>query len=225
MYRNTWLARLTVAAIAVGPSISAQVADRTVAVVGDQSITASEASLQARLEAMANGVVYVDSPEIIQASLGRLIDQRLIANDIQLTGRPPVSQQQRSAALGQLKEQDFGGLDFTSALKKYNVTTEQALDFFVRQVEFTRYIDFRFRIGQTIDDEALRQLYASKYERTPNREAPEFDEVREALRAELLSATVESRLEQHIRQLRADNRVVRLGPIDRTAVAEGGGQL
>ena len=136
-----------------------------------------------------------------------------------------MSLDERSEALAQLKTQVFGELDFASALEKYDVTAEQALDFFVSQVEFTRYVHFRFRIGQSVDDAALRELYASKYGRVPNRDAPELDEIRAELREELLSVTVERRLVQHIRQLRADNRVVRLRSIDRAAVAKPGGQL
>ncbi len=222
---KTLLARLTLTAVALSSSISAQFVDRSVAIVGDQSITASEVALQARLQAMANGVVYVDSPELRDASLSRLIDQRLIAGDIQLTGLPPVSRDERSEVLAQLKTQVFGELDFESALKKYDVTVEQALDFFLSQVEFTRYVDFRFRTGQTVADAAIAELYTSKYGRVPNRDAPELGEIRAELREELLSVTVERRLEQHIRQLRADNRVVRLRPIDRAAVAKPGGQL
>lgn len=225
MCLKTLLARLTLTAVGLSSSISAQFVDRSVAIVGDQSITASEVALQARLQAMTNGVVYIDSLELRDASLSRLIDQRLIAGDIQLTGLPPVSLDERSEALAQLKTQVFGEIDFEAALKKYNVTAEQALDFFVRQVEFTRYVDFRFRTGQTVADAALRELYTSKYGRVPSRDAPELDEISAELREELLSATVERRLEQHIRQLRADNRVVRLRPIDRAAVAKLGGQL
>ncbi len=222
---KTLLARLTLTAVALSSSITAQFVDRSVAIVGDQSITASEVALQARLQAMANGVVYVDSLELREASLSRLIDQRLIASDIQLTGLPPVSLDERSEALAQLKTQVFGELDFASALQEYNVTAEQALDFFVSQVEFTRYVDFRFRTGLTVADAALRELYTSKYGRVPNRDAPELDEISAELREELLSVTVERQLEQHIRQLRADNRVVRLRPIDRATVAAPGGQL
>ena len=225
MCLKTLLARLTLTAVGLSSLISAQFVDRSVAIVGDQSITASEVALQARLQAMTNGVVYIDSLELRDASLSRLIDQRLIAGDIQLTGLPPVSLDERSEALAQLKTQVFGEIDFEAALKKYNVTAEQALDFFVRQVEFTRYVDFRFRTGQTVADAALRELYTSKYGRVPNRDAPELDEISAELREELLSVTVERQLEQHIRQLRADNRVVRLRPIDRAAVAAPGGQL
>ena len=69
MCLTTLLARLTLTAVALSSTISAQFVDRSVAIVGDQSITASEVALQARLEAMANGVVYVDSLELRDASL------------------------------------------------------------------------------------------------------------------------------------------------------------
>lgn len=216
---------LALAAAAWAGSLAAQLIDRTVAIVDEESITESELVSQLRLEALANGAEVVDSAEERERVLDRLIDQRLIANDIRLTGLPPISSEERADLLAQLQKQSFGELSFDAALQEYGVTEEQALDFFARQVEFSRYVEFRFRTGQTVSDEDLQQAYRAKYGRTPNRDAPPLEQAAPQLRSEVLNERVERLLEQHIRQLRADHRVVRLERIDRSAIAQPGGAL
>jgi hypothetical protein len=214
---------LALATVVSAALAAPQTIDRTVAIVEDAAITESEVVSQLRLEAMANSADFVDSPESRDAVLGRLIDQGLIANDIRLTGLQPMSSQERADTLAQLRTQSFRGSPFESALRDHGVTETQALEFFVRQVEFSRYVEFRFRTGQTVGDDELQQAYQAKYGKTPGRDAPPLEQVAAQLRNEILDARVEGLLDQHIRQLRADHRVVRLPLIDRTAVTESGG--
>lgn len=214
---------LALVVLASAGSLTAQTIDRTVAIVEDGSITKSEVISQLRLEALANAAEIVDTADERERVLDRLVDQRLIANDIGLTGLSRMSADERSALLAQLQTQSFGALSFEAALREYGVSEAQALEFFVRQVEFSRYVEFRFRTGQTVSDEELQDAYRSKYGRTPNRDAPSLELAAPQLRNEVLNARVERLLDQHIRQLRADHRVVRLQRIDRSAMTESGG--
>ena len=197
--------------------------DRTVAIVEAGTITESEVLSQLRLEALANAAEIIDTADTRERVLDRLVDQRLIANDIGLTGLPRMSADERAKLLAQLQAQSFGDLSFEAALREYGISEVQALEFFARQVEFSRYVEFRFRTGQTVGDEELQDAYRSKYGRTPNRDAPPLELAAPQLRNEVLNARVERLLEQHIRQLRADHRVVRLQRIDRSAVTQSGG--
>jgi parvulin-like peptidyl-prolyl isomerase len=220
------MSRRAVLALAVAAgagSLPAQMIDRSVAIVDDGSITESEVLSQLRLEALANAAEVVDSAEERERVLDRLIDQRLIASDIRLTGLPPMSSLERANLLAQLRMQSFGDMSFEAALQEYGVTEAQALEFFARQVEFGRYVEFRFRTGQTVSDEELQQAYRSKYGRTPSRDAPPLELAATQLRNEISNARVERLLEQHVRQLRADHRVVRLERIDRSALTQPGG--
>lgn len=214
---------LALVVVALCGSMTAQMIDRTVAIVDDRTITQSEVVLQLRLEALVNAAEVIDVADERERVLDRLIDQRLIGNDIRLTGLQPMSPDERAKLLAQLQGQSFGSLSFESAFRKYGVTEAQALEFFVLQVEFSRYVEFRFRTGQTVGDEALQQAYRAKYGRTPDRDAPSLELAASELRNDVLNARVERLLEQHIRQLRADHRVVRLERIDRSAITQSGG--
>ncbi len=214
---------LALAVAASAAALTAELIDRTVAIVDDSAITESEVVSQLRLEALANSVEIVDAPNERERVLDRLIDQRLIAADIGLTGLPPMSSDERDSLLAQLQTQSFGELSFEAALQKYGVTEAEAVEFFARQVEFSRYVEFRFRTGQTVSDEELQEAYRTKYGRTPNRDAPSFELAAAQLRNEVLNTRVERLLEQHIMQMRADHRVVRLQRIDRSAFTQAGG--
>jgi hypothetical protein len=201
-------------------ALASQVIDRTMAIVDAEVITESEVVLQGRLEAMANNHAFSDSPELREELLSRLIDQRLIANGIRITGLPSMNREERDLTLEQLRAQQYETLSFDDALDEYRLTPGQVLEFHVQQIEFARYVNFRFRTGQTVSDAAVAELYDAKYGQLPTSEAPTLQVVRPQLRREILTATVERQLQQHIRQLRADTRVVRLAPINRAAVVD-----
>lgn len=192
-------------------SAPGEIVDRLVAVVGDEGITASDVELEIRLEALFSERSSEGSPADFKGALERLIDQRLIAQDMALAGFLNVEEDQLEAAAAQLRAADFRGLGFEEALAKHDVGEEQAREFLRRQLRFARYVDFRFRAGIEVSEEELTRRYRAEYGRGP--EAPPLESVREALRSRLLDEQVERALEARIRELKLSTRVIVLDPI------------
>jgi parvulin-like peptidyl-prolyl isomerase len=117
---------LVLVIVASAGALTAQTIDRTVAIVEDGSITESEIDSQLRLEALANAAEIVDTADERERVLDRLVDQRLIANDIGLTGLTRMSSNERAKLLAQLQSQSFGTLSFEAALREYGVSEARA---------------------------------------------------------------------------------------------------
>ena len=186
----------------------AEILDRTVAIVDQSAILASEVETQLRLEAMFNERAVDSSPTARAEVLERLIDQRLIDAQIALSGI-------RSADAAELKRQSealsqavFAGRPFQEALAAYGLTAEQAQGFLHRQLRFAGFVTFSFRAGVEIPDESVRQEYRRRYGGRPG--APALDAVRDEITEALRQLQAEKALEDRIRQLRATSRIVRL---------------
>lgn len=190
----------------------AEILDRIVAIVGDQEITASDVDRQLRLEALFSGRQVRDDEASRRQATERLIDQTLIAQDSVLSGMP-LTVEERDQTLAELRRQGFGSLSFQEGLRRYGLDAEQVAEFLFAQIRFTRYLQFRFRTGQSVSDEEIEAAYRAEYGDAAI--APPLESVREDVRAELLDRKALDLLEDHVRQMSAETRVERVDRIDR----------
>ncbi len=210
------LRRSAIAAAALclvaGSAARAEIIDRIVAIVGEQEIAASDVDRQLRLEALFEDRPVDDGPAAREQALERLIDQTLIANDVGLSGLPPLSDQERGQALAQLKLAGFGSSGFDEAVRARGVEVAEVADFLAAQIQFTRYLAFRFRTGQIVSDEEIEAAYRARYR--DSAAPPPLDQVSNEIREETLDARATNLLEERVRQMRAEARVVWLDPMD-----------
>lgn len=195
----------------------AEIVDRTVAVVGTQTITASEVELQARLEQMFNNAPLDLSDEGLRTALQRLIEQRLIEADMKLAGLTIVEDREIDAAFDQLRTQRFAGMSLADALVRYGLEGRDVREFLGKQLRYTRYVEFRFRAGLQADEASIQAAYRKRFAGVAS--PPPVEEVRAELRQQVLDERAEEMLDERVRQLRADTRVVMLDPIQPEAEA------
>jgi parvulin-like peptidyl-prolyl isomerase len=200
--------RIALIAALAALSLGAEILDRTVAIVGADSILDSEVEAEARLAAMFGDQPLDTSESARAAALERLIDQRLLANQIALSGFEAGADQELEPQIAELSAQTFAGLSFEAALQRYGVTAEQARDFLRRQLRFADYVSFRFRSGLEATPQDLQAEYRRRFANRDN--APPFDAVADELAENVRIRAAEAALEDSIRRLRATTRIVRL---------------
>ncbi len=200
---------LTIACAAV---LSAEILDRTVAVVGSKPITASEVDLQLRLEAMFNGSALELTPAARAASLDRMVEQRLIETDMTLAGLQVVDDHELDVAVEHLRRELPSGVPFDAALQRYGLTERDVREFLRKQLRFTRYVQFRFRAGLQASDEEIRAAYLRQF--AGDSSAPALEDEKSVLRERILGEKSEAMLDERVRQLRAETRIVLLDPIE-----------
>jgi parvulin-like peptidyl-prolyl isomerase len=202
------LALLALAAFAA----PAEIIDRTAAIVGAAPILESEIDLELRLAALFNETpVPESSPQLRRQTLTRLIERRLITSAMALSGFSPISNQELEQAYEELRRRRFGTRSLEQAIADYGVSAADVRAFLAAQLNFVRYLDFRFRTGLDVTPQQIQALYKSRYGQV--QDPPALGAVENELRDELLDQQVDRMLNERVRGLQAETRVEILEPI------------
>lgn len=196
---------------AAAPPAGAEVVDRVAAVVGGEAIALSEIDAAVRLEALFNRAEPDAGASPASEVLARLIDRRLVVQDLALTPFLLPDPDEVSAQLRQLREERFlGGLDFEAALHRYGLTETDCRAFLAERIGFERYVSFRFKAGLDADGEAVRAFYEGEYaavQREAGAAVEPFEAVADAIEQILIERRATELVEERLKELRASQRI------------------
>jgi len=148
---------------------SSEVLDRVVAVVDEHPILASEWDDVVRYECFLNqrGLAEITIAER-RATLQRMIDQRLIEQEMKMEDPHPVSAEEVTRKVGELKAQILHNristsgtelLEWKAALSQYGFTPEEVEDQVTRELSVLRFVDRRFRPAIQIEPAEIERYY------------------------------------------------------------------
>jgi len=163
--RRAWLALFLVFG-SVLCTQSEEVIDRIVATVNRRAILASEWDEAIRFECLLNGRRLQDLTSNDRlATLERLIDQELIAEQMRVSSFVPATPEEIAARVHELRQtvpawrSDDG---WRAALAAYGLTEEDAEERTAIQLNVLRYLDLRFRPEVHIDRRAMENYYRER---------------------------------------------------------------
>ncbi len=133
----------------------AEIIDRIAVVVGKSVITESEILREIRLTALLNGTALDFSAASKRAAAERLVEQRLIRTEIDVSPYPPPPPGAVEQMLKQIRDRFPTQARYQQELQKAGVTEDELKEHFQRQVATLRFIDFRFRPGIQPGDEDI----------------------------------------------------------------------
>jgi len=158
-------ARWTLCVVVAGFSLlsTAEVVDRIVATVNRRAILESEWDEAVRFECLQNTrpLQSVTSDDRA-ATLQRLIDQELIAEQMRASSFVPATPEEIAARVGDLRQTvpawktDEG---WRAAMAAYGLTEEDVEERTALQVNVLHYLDLRFRPEIHIDRKAMENYY------------------------------------------------------------------
>ena len=191
--------------------MGAEVIDRVAAVVGHEAIALSEIDMEARLEALLNRTDSAPSPAYREQLLERLIDRRLILQDLTSTPFLTAQPEEIDDQMRELRTQRYlGGRNFPEALQHYGLTEADCRTYLSERIGFERYVAFRFKTGLDADLDAAREYYRDEYEprlRALGEPAKPFDEVAGEISQIVVERRANALLDQRLRTLRAATRI------------------
>jgi len=206
---RAWPAIPVLAALSLSIGSGQQIIDRTVAVVGDRAITASEVEEQIALEELDTDGQPDRSPESYREVVQRLVRLRLVQREIELTGFVGPTDEQITEQMENLRREFGGAAQLHQALADHDLT-EAVLEGFLRQqLDFALFVDFRFRTGLVIPPEEVEEYYTSEYRRRllVSSAPPPLDQVYELLESELVERRVDPLLNDWINRMRSQTRI------------------
>lgn len=209
------------AAMLAGTALGAEVIDRIAAVVGYEAIALSEIDMEARLEAFLNRTDSAPSQAYREQLLERLIDRRLVLQDLTTTPFLAAQPEEIEDQMRALRTEEYlGGRNFPEALQHYGLTEADCRTYLGERIGFERYVSFRFKTGLDADLEAARAYYRDEYEprvRALGESAKPFEDVAEEISRIVVERRANELLDQRLRTLRAATRI-------RVIAASGGAQ-
>ena len=137
----------------------AEIIDRVAVVVGNSVITESEILREIRLTALLNGEPLDFGPASKRKTAERLVEQRLIRNEINVSLYPAPAPDALELMTKEVRER-FGSQErYRQELQRTGVTEDDLKAHLQRTVATLRFLDFRFRPGMQITEEEIRKYF------------------------------------------------------------------
>jgi len=154
---NVWLFLL-----ALSIACRAEVIDRIAVVVGNRVITESEIMREIRLTAFLNAEPLDFSAESKRKTAERLVEQRLIQieNDISLYPEPAV--ESIDQALAEVKARASTPAKYEEEIQRTGIVEKELKDHLRRQLTTLRFLELRFRPGIQISEEEIGPYFEQR---------------------------------------------------------------
>ena len=204
-------AAVTIAAALSIAGLRAEIVDRIAAIVDLEAVTSSEVETELRLAAMLNETDLDLDVESSGDALRRLIDRKLVLQDLAVTPFLLVQPAETERQLGLLRDESYrGGRDFNAALAHYGLTEADCRPFVEESIAFERYVTFRFKTGLGAEPAEVESYYRDEY--LPlRRERGEPEEPLESVSRFITQILLERRasrlLEERLQELRLMSRI------------------
>lgn len=194
--------------LAVVPWACAEIIDRIAATIGNRVITESMLVEQIRLSALYDGKEPDFSPASKRRAAETLIQQTLLVQEMDDTRYPEPAMKD---VIDELKKDVAplyaGETGFPGALRARRVTEEELQRFVQRMMRSLSFIDLRFRRGQTVTTEEIRQYYDGEFRQTwmksnPDKQIPALEDVSEQIEEVIVGRKTDRALEEWVAQSR-----------------------
>jgi parvulin-like peptidyl-prolyl isomerase len=154
-FQAVFLAAAALAAVA-----HAEIIDRIAVSVGNSVITASDLDREVRVTALLNSMPPDFTPASKRATAERLIEQKLIRREIELSRYPTPDAATVEPVLEESRKTHFkSDDDFRRALAEYGITEQDVKDQLLWQLTLLRFIEVRFRPGIQATDQDIRDYF------------------------------------------------------------------
>jgi len=148
------------AAAALAAVAHAEIIDRIAVSVGNSVITASDLDREVRVTALLNSMPPDFTPASKRATAERLIEQKLIRREIELSRYPTPDAATVEPVLEESRKTHFkSDDDFRRALAEYGITEQDVKDQLLWQLTLLRFIEVRFRPGVQATDQDIRDYF------------------------------------------------------------------
>jgi hypothetical protein len=138
----------------------AETIDRIAVSVGPQVITSSDIDREIRVAAFLDCKPADFSPAARRAAAGRMVEQRLIRRELEVSRYPVPSPSEADPVLDQFRREHFPtDAVWRSALAEQGISEQEVKDERLWQRTLDFFIDSRFRSGVQVSDEEIRDYF------------------------------------------------------------------
>jgi len=183
-------------------SVPGEIIDRIAVTIGTQVITQSEIRREIRLTSFLNGEQADFGPAARRKAADRLVEQKLIRREQQLSRYPEPRLSETEPLFRQIQQRfgDRAGLDRAMAL--YGITETDLREHLLWQLTLLRFVEVRFRPGIEVSEEDIRNYYEQRLKASGG----SLDDQREKIEQALVEERVDHLLAQWLARAKQRNK-------------------
>ncbi|HEV2448447.1 MAG TPA: hypothetical protein VGS58_21085 [Candidatus Sulfopaludibacter sp.] len=188
-------------------TLSAGIIDRIAVSVGNRVITTSDLDREIRVTAFLNGTQPDYSPANKRATAERLIDQRLVRNELENSRYPVPAASEVAPELEQFRKKYFpDDDDFHRALAAAGINEDDLKAELLWQRALLLFVDVRFRPGIQVTDQEVQDYFgrtvAPAARAAHPGETPTLDSYRPEIEQKLIGDKVDQEVDRWLQQVR-----------------------
>jgi hypothetical protein len=189
------------------PRAAAEIIDRIAVSVATGVITASEVDRAIRVTAFQNGVSPDFRPASRRETAQRLVDQKLVRREMELSRYPQPEPSEVDPPLAQLRAKRYkSDGDFQEALKNYGLTERDVRDAMLWELALVRFIEVRFRPAIQVTNQELEDYFEKVVKPAAQAAHPAqsvaFDEYRNRIEEKLAGERADQEVENWLKEAR-----------------------
>jgi hypothetical protein len=195
--------------------LRAEIIDRIAVSVGNRVITTSDLDRQIRLAAFLSGTKADFSPGAKHAMADRLVEQRLIQNEIDTTRYVVQDPAPIDAALAEFRRKFFASDDeYRQALQSAGLTDVEVRDELLRERTVAAFIDVRFHPAVQVTEQDIQAYFDKTVAPAARAAAPgqpvTLERYHDEIERALTGKQVDAEVERWLREARKRNEIVYL---------------
>ena len=189
------------------------IVDRIAVAVGNSVITTGDIDREIRVAAFLNGTKPDFSPASRRATADRLVEQRLIRKELEISAYPVPPPSAGAAALADFRKSRFpDDADFQRALVADGLTAEEVQNELSWQLTLLRFVDVRFRPAVQVTDQEIRNYFEKTVKPVAEESDPgkpvSLDEYRDRIRETLTGQRADQELDNWLKETRQRTDIV-----------------
>jgi hypothetical protein len=205
--------RLVCFGVALAAPGAGDIIDRIAVSVGNSVITTGDIDREIRVTAFLNGTKPDFSPAQRRATADRLVEQKLVRRELEISNYPAPPASAAQAELQQFRKSHFRSeSDFERSLAEDEITVEEVQDELLWQIMLLRFIDVRFRPAVQVTDQDIQNYFEKTVKPAAETEHPgqpvSLDDYRERIRETLTGQRADQELDNWLKETRQGTDIV-----------------
>ncbi len=207
---SRWMASATLAAVAF---LRADIIDRIAVSVGNRVITTSDLDREIRVTAFLNGVKPDFTNTGKRATVERMVEQKLIHNELENARYPVPAAAEVEPELSQFKARFFpDDAAYRQAMAAAGITEQDVKNELLWQRTLLLFIDIRFRPGVQVTDQEIQDYFDKTVAPAarlahPN-QTPKLADYRDQIEQTLIGQKVDSDMDTWLQAARRRTQIV-----------------
>lgn len=194
-------------------SLGAGIIDRIAVSVGNHAITTSDLDREIRVTAFLNGSRPDFSPAAKRATAERMVDQRLVRNELETSRYPVPAVSEVLPELEQFKKKYYANDDdYRRALAAGGITEDDLKGELLWQRTLLLFVDVRFRPGVQVTAQEVQDYFdktvAPAARAAHPGQSPRLEDYRSEIEGKLTGDKVDQEIESWLQQARKRTRIV-----------------